>query len=51
MNLKVEGGEINMVKEGYGKKDGSQRGSKEGGGGRNRTSNCRHPKIKKERKE
>lgn len=32
-----------MPKPGYGKKDGSRRGRKEGGGGRNRTDNCRHP--------
>lgn len=40
-----------MPKPGYGKKDGSQRGRKGGGGGqeycencgRNRTDNCRHP--------
>ena len=39
-----------MVSAGYGKKDGSQRGSKAGGQGRNRTSVCRHPKIKGRRK-
>jgi len=38
-----------MPKKGYGLKDGSQRGRKSGGRGRNRTSNCRHPKIKKRR--
>ena len=38
-----------MPRTGFGKKDGSQRGWKQGGGGRNRTSECRHPKIKKER--
>jgi len=38
-----------MVRSGYGRKDGSQRGYKEGGRGRNRTSKCRHPKIKKKR--
>ena len=30
-----------MPREGYGKKDGSQKGRKQGG--RNRTDNCRHP--------
>jgi len=34
----------------YGKKDGSQKGKKSGGKGRNRTSTCRHPKIKARRK-
>ena len=34
----------------YGRKTGSQIGLKSGGKGRNRTSNCRHPKIKKSRK-
>lgn len=34
----------------YGKKDGSQKGWKKGGGGRNRTATCRHPKIKAGRK-
>jgi len=34
----------------YGKKDGSQKGLKKGGRGRNKTSECRHPKIKKKRK-
>jgi len=34
----------------YGTKDGSQKGWKRGGGGRNRTSKCRHPSIKKGRK-
>ena len=40
-----------MVREGHGMRDGSQRGRKEGGGGRNRTSDCRHPEIKAEREE
>jgi len=31
---------------GRGQKDGSQRGWKSGGRGRNRTPDCRHPKIK-----
>jgi len=35
-----------MPKKGYGKKDGSQRGFKEGGRGRNRTDNCRHPELR-----
>ena len=30
----------------YGKKDGSKRGLKSGGKGRNKTDNCRHPKSK-----
>jgi len=33
----------------YGSKDGSQRGRKSGGRGRNQTSSCRHPKIKRNR--
>ena len=37
-------------RRGYGRKDGSQRGRQGGGRGRNRTSNCRHPSIKKKRK-
>ena len=32
-----------MPREGYGKKDGSQKGRKQGGRGRNRTNSCRHP--------
>ena len=39
-----------MGREGYGKKDGLQRGCKEGGRGRNKTSKCRNPSIKKRRK-
>ena len=35
-----------MVRNGYGKKDGSQRGRRQGGRGRNKTSNCRHPDKK-----
>ena len=35
-----------MPREGYGKKDGSQKGRKQGGRGRNRTDNCRHPNIR-----
>jgi hypothetical protein len=34
----------------YGNKDGSQKGRKSGGRGRNQTSDCRHPTIKKGRK-
>ena len=37
-------------RSGYGSKDGSQRGYKEGGRGRNRTSVCRNPTVKKRRK-
>jgi len=33
----------------FGAKDGSQRGLKNGGRGRNKTSSCRHPNIKKGR--
>jgi len=36
-----------MPRRGFGKKDGSQRGFKVGGRGRNRTSKCRHPEKKK----
>lgn len=32
---------------GYGRKDGSQAGRKSGGRGRNRTSVCRHPKLRR----
>ena len=35
---------------GFGLKDGSARGRKVGGRGRNRTSICRHPSIKAVRK-
>jgi len=38
------------VRRGFGTKNGRQRGYKQGGKGRNRTSNCRHPSIKKSRK-
>lgn len=38
-----------MEKSGYGKKDGKQKGLKEGGRGRNRTSVCRNPTVKKGR--
>jgi len=47
--LKCDGG-IKMPRKGYGRKDGSQRGYKSGGRGRNRTSTCRHPSIKRRRK-
>jgi len=33
-----------MPRKGYGKKDGSRKGMKKGGRGRNQTSKCRHPK-------
>ena len=36
-------------KTGYGKKDGSQRGLKSGGRGRNQTNSCRHPTTKKKK--
>lgn len=39
-----------MVRRGFGKRDGSQHGMKAGGRGRNQTSNCRHPSIKKSRR-
>jgi len=38
-------------RRGYGRKDGSGSGWEEGGRGRNRTDNCRHPEKKKERKD
>ncbi len=34
----------------FGRKDGSQRGKRTGGRGKNQTSTCRHPAIKKKRK-
>jgi hypothetical protein len=34
-------------RKGFGKKDGSKRGLKAGGRGRNKTSKCRHPKRRK----
>ncbi|AJP62016.1 hypothetical protein [ANMV-1 virus] len=37
------------TRSGYGRKDGSQRGLKAGGRGRNQTSTCRHPETKKKR--
>ena len=39
-----------MRRRGYGKRDGRQLGYKQGGLGRNRTDECRHPSIKKNRK-
>ena len=39
-----------MARQGYGRKDGSQKGARQGGKGRNRTDDCRHPNIKKKRK-
>jgi len=36
-----------MPRAGYGKKDGSGKGRSEGGRGRNRTDNCRHPEKRK----
>ena len=36
-----------MPRSEYGRKDGSGRGWKEGGRGRNRTNRCRHPTIKR----
>lgn len=38
-----------MPRKGFGLRDGSQRGRKQGGGGRNRTTKCRHPSIRKRR--
>ncbi len=43
---KVEGKEY---KDNYGKMDGSEKGWREGGRGRNKTLDCRHPELKKER--
>ena len=42
---------INMTesRSSYGRIDGSRRGRENGGRGRNQTSNCRHPQIKKKR--
>jgi len=34
---------------GFGRRDGSQKGLRAGGRGRNRTLNCRHPNLKKKR--
>ena len=41
---------MRMVRKGFGSKDGSQKGRKAGGRGRNRTTKCRHPSIKKKRR-
>ena len=38
-----------MVKSGFGKKNGSQKGKQTGGQGRNKTTKCRNPSIKKGR--
>jgi len=38
-----------MPRRGFGKRDGSQRGRNAGGMGRNQTSSCRHPTIRKNR--
>jgi len=38
-----------MRRKGFGRKDGSQRGFKHGGRGRNKTTTCRNPFIKKNR--
>jgi len=37
-------------RSGFGLKDGNSRGMKEGGRGKNRTSNCRHPSKKGRKK-
>ena len=39
-----------MSREGYGEKNGSRKGQKEGGRGRNKTNKCRNPTIRKRRK-
>lgn len=39
-----------MVRKGFGRKDGSRQGMKQGGRGRNQTSKCRNPSIKKSRR-
>jgi len=36
-----------MARKGFGKRDGSHRGQKAGGLGRNRTSECRHPEKRR----
>jgi hypothetical protein len=38
-----------MSREGYGRKDGSQKGRKEGGRRRNKTLKCRHPNIRRKK--
>lgn len=40
---------MRISRKGYGRKTGSQIGRKTGGRGRNRTTVCRHPAIKKRR--
>jgi len=47
-NLLTTGGRRRPT--GYGRKDGSQKGLKGGGLGRNRTSICRHPNLLQKRK-
>jgi len=49
VNEKLDWGlEKNKSKrKGFGLEDGSKRGLKEGGKGRNKTFDCRHPEIKK----
>ena len=37
------------TRRGFGKKDGSQEGKKQGGGRRNETTSCRHPVTKRKR--
>lgn len=39
-----------MPREEYSKKDGQQKGRKQGGRGRNRTNTCRHPIAGKKRR-
>jgi len=38
-----------MIRQGFGLKDGSGRGWKLGGRGRNRTTRCRHPETRRKR--
>lgn len=38
-----------MARSEYNKKDGSRKGSKQGGKGRNRTNECRHPNTGNEK--
>ena len=38
-----------MAREGYGIMDGSQKGRQNGGRGRNRTTQCRNPLVRKQR--
>jgi len=50
---KLIGGEKSLKRgrrgNSFGKRDGSQRGRQSGGRGRNQTSSCRHPTIRKNR--